>query len=745
MKKKNEPKIWIVATLFMALMVASAFAVLAIGIVTAATWYVEEGESIQAAVDAANHGDTIIVRDGTYTENIKVNKRLTIRSENGSDSTIVQSANPSANPDDVFEVTTGYVTINGFTIKNATGPWEVGIHLCINADHCNISENNCSNNDMGIKLCFRSNNNIINNTLSNNYQGIFLSDSSSNNLMNNNLSNNDYGIYLAESSNNMVTNNTFVNDGLFVGKSYQNIVESNTVNGKPLVYLENESDLMIADAGQVILVNCDNITVKKLNLSNTDVGAELWRSNNSKLMNCTINSNSKYGYNIYLYSSSNNMITNTNVLNNDYGIYLHSSNNNVLTNNTANSSHHYGIYLHSSNNNVLTNNTASNNYNGIRLCSSSDNTLMYNNASGNKYGICIASSSNNMLTNNSASNNYDGICLSGNDSSNNLITNNSVNSNEDVGIELSFWSDNNVITNNIVSLNDWCGTKFWQSSNNILMNNNISNNHNGICLSSSNNNKITNNTVSSSNHNGIQLSASFNSNIYLNNFINNSQNAYSYGSSTNIWNSTEKITYAYNETTYTNYLGNYWDDYKEKYPDAEEIDESGIWDTPYSINSDNDTYPLVELWENYFKPPEENVFDTGSPANPYPSIRGTHNGTITPSHDIYITKMYTYPCFKTGGHTEFVAFYNSTTEEEIANATWIGSYLGNYHWITFDKPLTLKEGVIYNYTIRTGSYPQIIHETPFNARGGTITCTEFIDANGRIYDDWIPAIRLGAW
>jgi hypothetical protein len=70
----------------------------------------------------------------------------------------------------------------------------------------------------------------------------------------------------------------------------------------------------------------------------------------------------------------------------------------------------------------------------------------------------------------------------------------------------------------------------------------------------------------------------------------------------NIFNSSSKITYTYNEKTYTNYLGNYWSDYKEKYPDAEEIDGTGIWDIPYSINSDKDNYPLKEPFQNYFKP-----------------------------------------------------------------------------------------------------------------------------------------------
>ena len=56
---------------------------------------------IQLAEDTASAGDTIIVRGGTYVENINVNKRLTIQSEKESNSTIVQAATSS---DHVFEV-----------------------------------------------------------------------------------------------------------------------------------------------------------------------------------------------------------------------------------------------------------------------------------------------------------------------------------------------------------------------------------------------------------------------------------------------------------------------------------------------------------------------------------------------------------------------------------------------------------------------------------------------------------------
>jgi hypothetical protein len=141
-----------------------------------------------------------------------------------------------------------------------------------------------------------------------------------------------------------------------------------------------------------------------------------------------------------------------------------------------------------------------------------------------------------------------------------------------------------------------------------------------------------------------------------------------------------------------------------------------------------------------YKEEEEEIFDTGSPANPYPSIFGTHNGTITVDKTITVNRMYTYPCVGTGGHTELVKIWNETTGD-CAEAHWDG-YIGDYHNISFNKTLILKKGVIYNYTIRTGSYPQIHHRDELEVASGIIKCTKFTDANGKGYNNWIPAIIL---
>ncbi len=132
------------------------------------------------------------------------------------------------------------------------------------------------------------------------------------------------------------------------------------------------------------------------------------------------------------------------------------------------------------------------------------------------------------------------------------------------------------------------------------------------------------------------------------------------------------------------------------------------------------------------------VFDTGSPEYPYPSMCGTHNGTLTPNHTITVSKLYTYSCPGTCGHTERVTIRND--KGVIVEANWTG-YRGDWRNITFDA-VTLIAGETYNYSICTGSYPQIIHERTANVTGGTITCSQFTDANGNVYIDWIPAIIL---
>ena len=331
--------------------------------------------TIQAAVDAANSGDTIIVRDGTYTENIDVDKpHLTIKSENGAEKTIVRAENLD---DSVFEVTTDHVSITGFTVK---GIGDYGIALFWGTKHSNISDNIVSNTTCGIALLNSDYNIIIANSVSDNDLGICLWNSSSNNTIESNIASNNErsGIYLDGSPDNILTNNIMSNNRYnldIVGSLShftQSIDTSNKVNGKPVYYWVNKQDQEIpSDAGYVGIVNSKNIMVKNLILTNNGQG-------------------------ILLVYSTDSIIENIHISNNDLGIHLSGSSNNNIRFNVV-SNNNVGIALeYSSNRNNIEYNNVMLSDGGLVLDNSSDNNLYLNNFVDNTNNVWYSFDSTNI-------------------------------------------------------------------------------------------------------------------------------------------------------------------------------------------------------------------------------------------------------------------------------------------------------------------------------------------------------------
>ena len=243
--------------------------------------------TIQAAIKAANPGDTIRVWAGTYTENIVVNKTV-ILIGNGTSNTTIDGSWIG----DSLTITADSVEVSNFKLISSG---ENGIYL-YNVSKCKIFNNTCiPSNGIGILLQGSSNNIIINNNCSDKpYYGIKLEGSWNNTLLNNNCSNCTYGINLFMSSNNKIDNsicslNYF--DGIWVDESSNNKLINNTC-------------------------------------SNNDDGIRLTDSPKNTLINNTCASNYKSG--ITIRNSSNTTLINNTCLNNNWGIYLVSSSNNML-------------------------------------------------------------------------------------------------------------------------------------------------------------------------------------------------------------------------------------------------------------------------------------------------------------------------------------------------------------------------------------------------------------------------------
>jgi parallel beta-helix repeat protein len=261
-----------------------------------------------------------------------------------------------------------------------------GIYTDLWSDRNTYANNTVSNNDLeGIEIYYESEDNIVrNNTIEHNRAGIVLKYGTRGSIVEGNtISNNERaGISLSDSEYNIIEDNELLNDGFYVWGTQLShfnthiMPENNTVNGKPLYYWKNCSDLSVdgESLGQLILVNCTNVDVRNLQLGNSYVGMEFAYSTGINITNNYV-SNARYG--ISLHRASGNEITLNRIDTATYGIYALLSSNNITSNNVS----HNGIGLdvqYSSLNNI-TQNDLWNNSKAINIYDGSSNIVYHNN------------------------------------------------------------------------------------------------------------------------------------------------------------------------------------------------------------------------------------------------------------------------------------------------------------------------------------------------------------------------------
>lgn len=157
------------------------------------------------------------------------------------------------------------------------------------------------------------------------------------------------------------------------------------------------------------------------------------------------------------------------------------------------------------------------------------------------------------------------------------------------GIRLDY-SNNSVVGNNELSDIKLRGIHIFASSNNTIANNNLSKVEGYAAIDvegniesrqNSTHNVLFDNQLENNSY-GVWINVGVTeTRLYHNSFVNNTHQLNSMYSEGTIW-----------DDGYSS--GNYWSDFSTRYPNATEIDGSGIWNTPYSIDAFNeDRYPLV--------------------------------------------------------------------------------------------------------------------------------------------------------
>lgn len=157
---------------------------------------------IQDAVDDSIPDDTILVWAGIYSENVVINKTLTLIG-NSSKDTIIDAHEASA----AITINANWCNISGFSAVRCY-PWQLA-GILVKGNNNTITDCNCSGNkNHGLWLDNANYNKIINCTIaSNNHHGINLTNANNNYISNCTLVSNNNGIRLINSNGNIIENN----------------------------------------------------------------------------------------------------------------------------------------------------------------------------------------------------------------------------------------------------------------------------------------------------------------------------------------------------------------------------------------------------------------------------------------------------------------------------------------------------------------------------------------------------------
>jgi parallel beta-helix repeat protein len=288
------------------------------GNASAKTWYVDDNlqdfpyadfTKIQDAVNIALPGDTIIVYNGSYYENVDVDKQLNLTGIG------IPIVNASGEGSPISFYADGCI-LEGFKIKNSGEEYgyynDAGVRLL--SDNNLVKNNNITNNLIGVFSLNSKNNTITQNDIINNFVfGTYLRNTSDTKFINNYVFNNTLlGIRVSDSVNNNLSDNILSNNHLGnidLYDSKENIIANNSIFDN-LTPPPPGWSLQLYESNNNVVINNEilGMTVDKL----VTVGFDLQRSNNNIIANNRI---ANYSRGIEIYNSNYNQIYHNNFIN----------------------------------------------------------------------------------------------------------------------------------------------------------------------------------------------------------------------------------------------------------------------------------------------------------------------------------------------------------------------------------------------------------------------------------------------
>jgi hypothetical protein len=209
--------------------------------------------TINAAVDHASSGDTVLVKRGTYNENLLINKSLTVMGEESENTIVIGTGGFNRGQSTVFTLAADHVKISGFTIEslNYSTASDHATGISVEGDNCTITGNNIRNTYYGIFCSLQSSTTISRNNITSNFKdGIRFCGGSLNKISENDIAGNAKSGIAIEGYSNTISRNNITNNNIGIGiASSYSLVFGNILTGN------SNSGLYFASSNNTISAN----------------------------------------------------------------------------------------------------------------------------------------------------------------------------------------------------------------------------------------------------------------------------------------------------------------------------------------------------------------------------------------------------------------------------------------------------------------------------------------------------------
>jgi parallel beta-helix repeat protein len=281
---------------------------------------------------------------------------------------------------------------------------------------CTFSGNNICNNGIGFRIDWSTDlevhdnliyDNIYGMQISNtnysifeeiqffaNHEGIWFDNIDSCRFVNQTISSDSVGMLVRFSRNLTLVDNSFIGCGIrFWGTrdatDLNHTIEGNFANGRPIEYIFSRSDIMVngENFSQIILAECNNVTLFDVSARNATVGIQLIRSIGCNVTNSSSKDNKWEG--VYLLSCYDCVIMSNTVLRNIYGVRVEECEGVLIEKNAFHSNFRSVNVYESKQCQIKENGIYNSSYCGIKISHSNEMTLNLNSIFNSTFGIRV--------------------------------------------------------------------------------------------------------------------------------------------------------------------------------------------------------------------------------------------------------------------------------------------------------------------------------------------------------------------